>query len=99
MRAVGLEQLEHPRVIAAAFPGQHRADQVREVVVADAHRVGVAQRSDGDFGRGPRSEAGQRRQPGVGLVERQVDGPSNQAARAATRRMTSARRRSTPNAW
>ena len=74
VRAIRLEQLEHPGVIAAAFPREHRADQVRQVVVADAHGVGVAQRTDRDLGRGPRSEAGQRRQPGVCLVEGQVDG-------------------------
>ena len=70
--AIGLEQLEHPGVRAARLAGQRVGDQVREVEVADAHRVDVAERPDTDLGRGPRPDPGHGRQPRIGLGEWQV---------------------------
>ena len=46
---------------------------MREVEVADAHRVDVAERTDADLGRGPRSDPPDGLQPRVRLGVRQVD--------------------------
>ena len=86
--------------VAARLAGERPGDEVRQVEVADAHRVDVAERPDRDLGRGPRPDPGDARSAGR---RRRASGrstiASNQAARAATRRIRSARRRSTPNGW
>ena len=69
--AVGLEQLEH-RVVVDLLPDQREPDEGREVVVADRHRVGVAEGALGDLGSRPDTDAGQRPQPGGRLGRRQV---------------------------
>ena len=70
--AIRLEQLEHPRVGAARLAGQRVRDEVRQVEVADAHRV-RRRRAPGRRPR-PRSTARSRARPsaGVGLGEGQV---------------------------
>ncbi len=73
LSAVRLEQLEHPGIVAARLAGQRERDEVRQVEVADADRVVVAERPDADLGRGPRADPGNGRQPGVRLGQRQVD--------------------------
>ena len=73
LAAIRLEQLEHPGVVAARLTGQGVGDEVRQVEVADAHRVGVAERPDADLGRGPRPDPRDGGQPRVRLGERQVD--------------------------
>ena len=50
---VGLEQLEHAGVVTARLAGQCPRHLIRQVVVADADRVGVAERDDGHLGSGP----------------------------------------------
>ena len=59
--------------VARRSPARAKADHVRQVEVADAHRVAVAERAKRDFGGGPRPEAGQRGEPPVGVGQRQVD--------------------------
>ena len=73
MATVRFEELEHPSVRAAGLAGEDVRDEVRQVVVADAHRVGVAERADGDLGCRPRPKPGECREPGIRLRERQVD--------------------------
>ena len=70
--AVRLEQLEHPVVRAARLAGQRVRHEVRQVEVADAHRVLVAQRPDADLGRRPRPDSRARRSVALGLGEGQV---------------------------
>src|SRR4029079_4918035 len=65
-----LEQLEHPRVIAADLAGQAVGDEVRQVEVADADRIRVAERADGDLGRGPRPDPGHRPETAIGILAR-----------------------------
>ena len=43
------EELQHP-VVVDALPGERVADLVREVVVADAHCIGVAEGADPGLG-------------------------------------------------
>ena len=66
-----LEQLEHPRVVAARLAGQRPGDEVGQVEVADADRIRVAERPDRDLGRRPRPDAGHGGQPRVGVLDRQ----------------------------
>ncbi len=42
LAAVGLEQFQHPGVVAAPLPGQVPGDVVGNLVVADDHRIGIA---------------------------------------------------------
>ena len=73
LTSIGFEELEHPGVVAARLTRQRVGDQVRQVEVADAHGIGVAERPDADLGRGPRPDPGHGRQPGIGVGEWQVD--------------------------
>ena len=99
VRTVGLEQLEHPGVIAAALarerpgrPGSGGGSRRR----SRRRRRPSARTATSAAVHGPMP--GQRRQPGVGLVERQVDGrlepggprrdPSDDARPGAARRRT-----------
>ena len=52
-----LQELEHSRVVGPWLASQGERDEVREVEIADAHRVGVAERAQGDLGRGPGTDA------------------------------------------
>ncbi len=70
--AVGLEQFEHPGVVAAGFAGQRERDEVREVEVADADGILVAQDPDAHLGRGPRADPGHGLQSCIGVGQRQV---------------------------
>ena len=67
LAAIRLEQLEHPGVGRAALAGERERNDVRQVEVADADGVGVAERAERDLRRGPRPDPGQRRQPPVGV--------------------------------
>ena len=51
------EQLEHPGVVASRLARQRPRHGVREVEVADAHRIGVAEGDDGDLCRCPDADA------------------------------------------
>jgi hypothetical protein len=94
-----LEQLEHPLVGRLPLAGEGVRDEARQVVVADADRVTVAERTDRDLGRRPRSD------PGIARSLRYASGrgiatiSSNRFALAATARTRSARRRSSPSGW
>src|SRR5262245_57793533 len=57
LASIRLQQLQHPRVIAAGLARQRPADHVRQVEVADAHRVGVPERGAGRLRGGPRTDA------------------------------------------
>ena len=50
------QQFEHAGVVAARFAGKRPRDCVRKVVIAHADGVGIAERDDGDLGRGPWSD-------------------------------------------
>ena len=93
-----LQQLDHPLVRSADLAGQAEGDEVREVEVADAHRVGIARGAEHHLGRGPRPDPGQRRQPGVGRVARAARGSPRSGRpgrrRAGRGRPAGARRRS-----
>ena len=69
LAAPRLEELEHALVGAARLAGERVAHDVLEPVVADAHRIGVAQRDHRDLVQRPRPDAGQRRQPPPHIVE------------------------------
>ena len=62
--AVWLEQLEHARVVGARLARERPGDRVRDVEVADAHGVGVAEGAANDLRGGPGTDAGKRPQPG-----------------------------------
>src|SRR6185437_8899041 len=70
---VGGEELEHAGVVGLAA-GQRPADHVRQVVVADRDRVGVAHGTLPDLGRGPDADAGQRAQAAIRFGRVQVLG-------------------------
>ena len=74
LAAVRLEQLEHPRVVAARLAGQRPGHEVGQVEVADAHRVGVAERSDRDLGRRPRPDP--RERTSAARTPRRAAGPT-----------------------
>ena len=73
VRPVGLEQLGQPLVVER-LAGQRVAHVGGDVVVPEAHRVGMAVRALADLGRRPDPDTGQRAEPAVGLVRRQVEG-------------------------
>ncbi len=58
------QQLQHLVVGAAGPAGEQVHHHVRQVVVADAHRVGVAERALRGLGGGPDPDAGHQLQPG-----------------------------------
>ena len=58
--AIRLEQLEHPGVVGPGLAGQRPGHDARQVVVADADGVRVAERDADDLGRGPGTDARQR---------------------------------------
>ena len=82
--AVRLEQLEHARVVGPRLAGERPGDGVRDVEVADAHRVGVAEGAAHDLRGGPGTDAGKRSQParrlGGGARRIQPGGPRRCAA-------------------
>jgi hypothetical protein len=57
------EELEHPGVVGVPAPGQREADDVLQVVVADADRVGAAERALHHLSSGPDADPGDRAQP------------------------------------
>ncbi|PKN59300.1 MAG: hypothetical protein CVU56_01155 [Deltaproteobacteria bacterium HGW-Deltaproteobacteria-14] len=60
MGPVGLEELEHPRVVRAGLPGQRERDHARQPVVAGGHRVGVTEPAPEHPRRRPRADPRQR---------------------------------------
>ena len=72
LAAIRLQELEHPRVRAARLAGQRERDEVRQVEVADAHRVHVTERPDADLRRRPRTDARHGRESPVAVGERHV---------------------------
>src|SRR3954451_4574716 len=69
---VGLQQLQHPLIGAAAFAGKRPGDHARDVEVPHADGVRIAERPDAHLRRGPRADPGEgperpiRRLTGVG---------------------------------
>ena len=90
LAAERLEELQHPRVVAARLARQREGDQARQVEVTDADGVRVAERPDADLGRRPRPDARYRRQPRIG-VGAAGDRRSPRTRRRVTRRAGSAR--------
>ena len=54
------------------LPRQGPRDDVRQVEVADAHRIGVAECADGDLGRGPRTDPRHRGKARLCHLEREL---------------------------
>ena len=84
MAAIRLQQLEHALVRRARRAVESEADHVRQVVVADRDRVGVAERDQGHLRRGPRPDTGERLQPAPGAGQVHLTG-FLEAPRAARR--------------
>ena len=68
-----LEQLEHALVVRSGLAGEGPCDDVREVVVAHADGVGVAQCDAANFRRRPLPDTGNRSQAAVELVGAELD--------------------------
>ena len=75
------EQLEHP-VVVRSGAGEREADLVREVVVADADGIGVAECADPGLGGGPQPDAAEAvsTRSRSGAVGRGGDGASDRVA-------------------
>ena len=96
--SVRLEELEHPGVVAARLAGQRPGHDVRQVEVADADGIRIAERPDGDLGGRPRPDPGHGPEPRVRGLERQVDDrlePVGARRRPRGRRPPAAARRRT----
>src|SRR5205823_2776109 len=63
--AIRLEELEHPLIRRAWRSFEGEADRVREVVVTDRNRVGVAQRDHRHLRGRPHTDSGKRAQPSI----------------------------------
>ena len=65
---IGLEQFEHPGVVAAGLAGEVPAHRVGEVEVADGHRIVVAEDRPAHHADRPRADAGDEGELGRRLV-------------------------------
>ena len=79
-----LQELQHLGVVGATLPCERPRDGVRQVVVADHDRVGVAERDAAERRRGPRSDAAHPLEVAVGIGGWRVD--ESVDARRVTRR-------------
>lgn len=66
VRGVGLQQCRQTSVIDRVT-GEGVADVVRDVRIAEAHRIGITEHPEPDLGAGPHPDAGQRAQAPVQL--------------------------------
>ena len=67
MRRERREQLKHSIVGRVALGGQGPGDEMRQVVVADGHRVCIAEGPERHLGRRPGSDAGHRQELPAGV--------------------------------
>ena len=92
------QELEHLDVRAPPATGEGTGHQVGKVEVPDDHGVGIAEGQEGGRGRGPgRRCPGPAPRPPEPQPGSTPTRASNRSARRHTRRMASARRRSTPS--
>ncbi len=70
MAGIRLEELRE-RVVVNLRPGERPADVLGDVVIAEAHRVRVAERAVSHLGGGPSSDAGHRLESSPRRVPRQ----------------------------
>src|SRR5207249_10779877 len=65
--AIGLQELEHALVRPAGFTSARPGNQVRDVEVANADGIRIAQSADADLCRRPWADARQRPQASIGV--------------------------------